>query len=167
MILFEDYECPACSHFETTSLPKVESKYVSAGSVLLAVWHRPLPQHTRAVGAAAAADCAGREGKFWEMRNTLFRNQQRLSDADLAKFAHEFGLREFGVCTQDDATARRITDWQTAAKEFKVNSTPTVFLGTIVGGDRLKVSSRWSGSRSFDDVARAIESLLSSAPIAK
>ena len=162
MILFEDYQCPASSHFETTSLPRIESKYVSSGRLLLAVWHRPLPQHERAVDAAAAAECAGKDGKFWEMRNTLFRNQQRFADSELAAFAREFSVRDFGACVKDTSTTGRITDSLNSARAFKVNSTPTVFLGTM-DGNRLRVTTRWSGSRPFEAVSRAIDDLLAGA----
>jgi protein-disulfide isomerase len=160
MILFEDYECPACTQFETTALEEIEAAYVASGKVRLAVWHRPLPQHRRAVPAAAAAECAGREGQFWQMRHTLFRNPQRMGDADLAELARDMGLREFEACYQDETTASSILTWMAAAKAFGVNGTPTVFVGKALAGDRLQVNTRWSGSRSFADVARIIEGLL-------
>jgi protein-disulfide isomerase len=50
------------------------------GKILFAYRHYPLPQHEFAKLAAAAAEAAGEQGKFWEMYRYLFANQERLSE---------------------------------------------------------------------------------------
>ena len=57
------------------------------------VWRDlPLPFHPNAMPAAIAARAAGEQGKFWEMHDKLFANQQQLDRADLEKYAQELGL---------------------------------------------------------------------------
>jgi protein-disulfide isomerase len=53
---------------------------------------QPLPFHNHAQLAAEAALAANEQGKFWEMHDKLFGNQQALERGDLEKYAQEIGL---------------------------------------------------------------------------
>ncbi len=48
--------------------------------------------HPYAFKAAMAAEAANEQGKFWEMHDLLFENQDHLTEADLLKYAEELGL---------------------------------------------------------------------------
>jgi protein-disulfide isomerase len=54
--------------------------------------HLPLPGHKQARPAAIAAMAAHRQGKFWEMHEMLFSNQERLDAASIAGYARHLGL---------------------------------------------------------------------------
>src|SRR5262249_26885532 len=87
--IFSDFQCPFCSRVEPT-LKQVEQAY--PGKVRFA-WHNyPLPFHDKAMGAAQAAMAAGEQGKFWEMHDKMFANQQALDRPSLEKYAQELGL---------------------------------------------------------------------------
>lgn len=72
MIMYSDFQCPFCARFAKEVFPQIEQRYVATGSVALAFRHLPLPIHPQALQAAAVAECAGRQGKFWEMHDRLF-----------------------------------------------------------------------------------------------
>ena len=48
--------------------------------------------HPHAQHAAEAAEAAGAQGRFWEMHDILFENQDALDDEDLAHYAEVLGL---------------------------------------------------------------------------
>jgi protein-disulfide isomerase len=89
MIIFSDFQCPFCSRVEPT-LKQISDKY---GSKIRFVWKNyPLPFHQNAMPAAEAAMAADAQGKFWEMHDKLFANQQSLDRATYEKHATELGL---------------------------------------------------------------------------
>lgn len=71
---FGDYQCPACAQWHTfikdTMLPKYQDK------ILFVFKNFPLPIHKNAKASAYAVEAAGVQGKFWEMHNIVYENQQ-------------------------------------------------------------------------------------------
>jgi protein-disulfide isomerase len=89
MIIFSDFQCPFCTRVEPT-LAAIEKEY--AGKVRQVWKNYPLPFHNNAEPAAEAAMAADAQGKFWEMHDKLFANQQNLDRPSLEKYAQELGL---------------------------------------------------------------------------
>lgn len=92
LIEFTDYECPFCGrHFRDTS-PKILKDYVETGKIRYVFSDLPLSMHAHAKKAAEAALCAGEQGKYWEMHDLLFANQQALDNSNLIAYATKVGL---------------------------------------------------------------------------
>jgi protein-disulfide isomerase len=89
IVEFSDFQCPFCSKVVPT-VKQIEEKY--QGKVHLTFRNFPLPFHNNAGPAAEAAMAAHMQGKFWEMHDKLFGNQQSLDRASFEKFAGEIGL---------------------------------------------------------------------------
>ena len=89
VIIFSDFQCPFCSRVEPT-LSQMEKEY--AGKVRFVWKNYPLPFHNNAEPAAEAAMAAHAQGKFWQMHDKLFQNQQALDKAALEKYAQDVGL---------------------------------------------------------------------------
>ncbi len=71
---FSDFECPFCERWYQETLPDIRAQV--GEDVAIAFLHFPLTQiHPNAAGAHAAAECAGEQGKFWEMHDLLFERQ--------------------------------------------------------------------------------------------
>jgi protein-disulfide isomerase len=69
------------------------------------IWKNfPLPMHTKAPAAHAAAEAAHRQEKFWEMYDLLFADQQQLEPAQFEKYATQLGL-DLGRFKADVASA--------------------------------------------------------------
>ena len=102
VIVFTDYQCDGCARHELDVQPTLDREFVDSGQVLWIVKSLPLREHRQAVIAAAAAECAGDQGKFWPMHRALFSEASRWSsdraETELAAIARETGL---------DATAFR------------------------------------------------------------
>ncbi|MFQ5381006.1 MAG: DsbA family protein [Dehalococcoidia bacterium] len=72
---FSDFQCPFCQRWTQDTLGALRTRL--GEDVALAFLHFPIVQiHPNAGNASVAAYCAGRQGKFWEMHDILFRRQQ-------------------------------------------------------------------------------------------
>ena len=80
LVEFSDYQCPFCQRFFATTLSAIKKHYVDTGKVRYVFRDFPLDQlHRQARKAAEAVHCAGDHGKYWEMHDLLFQNQDRKS----------------------------------------------------------------------------------------
>jgi protein-disulfide isomerase len=127
IVVFSDFQCPFCSRVEPT-LKQVEQAF--PGKVRIAWRHQPLPFHPNAMPAARAAEAARLQGKFWEMHDKLFTDQQALSEASYSKYARELGLdvARFQKEAAGEAAGRRIADDQALAAKVGASGTPTMFV---------------------------------------
>jgi protein-disulfide isomerase len=96
VVEFGDFQCPACQRHALTTQPALDKKFVETGQVLWVVKHFPLRSHPHAP-VAAAAECAGAQGKFWAMHHLLFERVEQWSTGDdpdpaLGRLAAELGL---------------------------------------------------------------------------
>ncbi|MGB7069603.1 MAG: thioredoxin domain-containing protein, partial [Pyrinomonadaceae bacterium] len=70
---FADFQCGGCAAIHPT-LKEVQALYGS--KIKLIFRNFPLPMHDKSTDAAVASEAAGMQGKFWDMQNQLFTNQQ-------------------------------------------------------------------------------------------
>jgi protein-disulfide isomerase len=89
IVEFSDYQCPFCSRANAT-IQQLEKDY--EGKIRVAMKQHPLDFHPRAKPAALAAMAAGEQGKYWEMHDKMFANQQSIEDANLEQYARDLGL---------------------------------------------------------------------------
>src|SRR6185312_10750016 len=89
VVAFSDFQCPFCSRAVPT-IHQLETEY--GGKVKIVFKQFPLPFHDKAHLAAEAALAAHEQGKFWQMHDKLFANQQALDRPSLEKYAQELGL---------------------------------------------------------------------------
>ena len=93
LVEFSDYECPFCQRHFLSVLPEIKREYVDTGKVRYVFVDFPLEQlHPHARKAAEAAYCAGEQGRYWEMHDALFTNQQALELPQLGGHARNLGL---------------------------------------------------------------------------
>lgn len=128
LLEYGDYECPACGRAQ----PVVESVLSEVGQRLcFAFRHFPLTNvHPHAEPAAQTAEAAAADGKFWEMHQVLFANQDALDYDDLAEYASEVGL-DAGRLIRDVMAghyAGRIREDFQSGVRSGVNGTPSFFI---------------------------------------
>lgn len=134
IVEFSEYQCPFCGRV-TPTLKALEQKY--AGKVRIVFKDFPLQNHLQAPKAAEAAHCAGDQGKYWEMHDLLFSNQQQLQIADLKKYAGGVGLDQakFDQCLDAGTHAANVQADVDLGSQMGVQSTPTLYVnGRIVTG---------------------------------
>jgi protein-disulfide isomerase len=161
LLVFSDFQCPFCAKFARETLPTLEAKYVRTGSVLVAFRHLPLDMHPHAKAAAEAAECAKRQGKFWQYHDALFAQPDRLSAADLTAAARQIGLDPgaFEACTSGRSMASIVKSDLEDARALGINFTPVVMIGRL-DGTQLQVTDVISGAQSFEHFSGPLDRVL-------
>jgi protein-disulfide isomerase len=137
MVEFTDYQCPFCGRFETGTFPEIKRKYIDTGKMRLIVRDLPLSDlHPFALKAAQSVHCAGDQGKFWEMKDLVFKNQNKLDVVSLTGYAtKDLGLNEntFTSCMADGKHLKEIGEEAKYAQSLGITGTPTFIIGKTVG----------------------------------
>jgi protein-disulfide isomerase len=127
IVEYSDYQCPFCARVNPT-LDKVRATY--GDKVRIVFKDFPLPNHKEAPKAAEAAHCAGDQGKYWEMHDRLFGNQQQLVIPVLKQHAVDLKLdaAAFGECLDSGKHTMRVTESMRIGEQMGVQSTPTLYV---------------------------------------
>jgi diadenylate cyclase len=147
LLQYGDYECPYCGRIH----PVVRELRERMGERLRFVFrHFPLDSvHPRARRAAEAAEAAASQGRFWEMHDLLYENQEHLGDEDLRRYAAELGL-DVGRFAEDLAEHRhagRVQEDRRTGEGSGVGGTPAFFVNGV----------RYMGPLDLDGLLGAIE----------
>lgn len=145
LIEYGDFQCPGCAALYPV-FKEVKEQYDN--EVAFVFRHMPLTNiHPNARAAASAAEAAALQGKFWEMHDQLYENQDRWSSAqadDRANFfesyARTIGLNvdEFRAAVATPEISDRVSRDQAAARKAGLApSTPTV----VLNGEKLDLST--------------------------
>jgi protein-disulfide isomerase len=123
IILFEDLASPFSRHLYPTLKALMTE---SPGDLRLSYRHLPLPHNPQATPSANAAHCAHEQGRFWEMRDAIFRDER----PDLARLPADLGLNltDFHACLTSPKPGRRIAADAQAARRATVGGTPVLFV---------------------------------------
>jgi protein-disulfide isomerase len=131
LVEYGDYECPFCG----AAHKSVEQVLQVMGNDLrFAFRHFPLSQiHPHAYQAAEAAEAAGAQGRFWELHDLMFENQDRLGLRDLIGYAGALGLdlERFVTDLRGHAHAGRLREDFLSGVRSGVNGTPTFFVNGL------------------------------------
>ena len=163
IVEFSDFQCPFCARFHTSTLPQIQKDYVETGKVRHVFRNLPLESiHPMAFKAAEASLCASDQGKYWEMLNLLFANQQALAPEQLVGHAKTLGLdaAAFQKCLDSGKQAARIrTDLEEAGR-LGINGTPAFLVGLAMPDGKVKTVRFVSGARPYADFKAAIDAAL-------
>ncbi|HEY0322508.1 MAG TPA: thioredoxin domain-containing protein [Pyrinomonadaceae bacterium] len=131
LVEYGDFECPHCGAAHVT----VKEIQQMLGDGLRFVFrHFPLTQiHPHAERAAEASEAAGAQGRFWEMHDLLFENQQTLDDRHLVFFAEtlELDVVRFARELQAGVYRERVREDFMSGVRSGVNGTPTFFINGV------------------------------------
>ena len=130
IVEFSDFQCPFCGR-EFPVIEKLMKEY--DGKVRLVFRHFPLDFHPFAEKAAEAGACAADQGKFWELHDKMFSNQQKLAVDDLKGYAKSVGIdsTKFDKCLDSGEKKPQVDDDQKAGAAAGVNGTPAFFINGI------------------------------------
>jgi len=120
--------------------------------------------HKMASKLAEAAECAGEQGKFWEMRERFFANQKDLKLEALQSHAEAIGLNKekFQQCLDSGKYAAKIKSDMAEGQKATVGSIPNFLIGFAEPDDKVKAVKMLKGAKPYTAFQEAIESLLSS-----
>jgi protein-disulfide isomerase len=150
LLEYGDYQCPSCG----AAYPIVKRVQKHFGKRLAFVFRNfPLTQlHRYAEAAAETAEFAAAHGKFWQMHDLIYENQQRLDEdllVELAEQVHLVPAQLMGALESKQFESRVKTDFSSGVRSG-VNGTPTFFIN----------GQRHDGSYDFDSLVEAIAQVL-------
>ena len=129
IIYYSDFECPFCAPY-IESLDKIVENY--GDDVVLVFRHFILNNHSLALEAALASECATEQDGFWEMYDKLYQNSemQLLNKEEYIKNAEEIGLdvEQFTTCLESQKYKEKIQKLVNEAKSYGVSGTPTTYI---------------------------------------
>jgi protein-disulfide isomerase len=143
LVEYGDFECPHCGR----AYPIVKEVQRVLGDRLRFVFRNfPISEsHPHAEHAAEASEAAAAQGKYWEMHDVLFENQDALSDRHLIAYAGDIGVdvTQFTRDLENGSYANDVAEDFSSGVRSGVNGTPTFFVnGVRFDGD-------WSDADSF------------------
>lgn len=129
---YGDFQCPACGQY----YPMVEQVFAKyKDKISFTFRHFPLPQHQNAIPAAYASEAAGMQGKFWEMYDMLYKNQNDWAEVKTPQtffesYAQKLGLdmTKYKADVVSDAVKARVDRSANSAKMSSLDHTPTFFI---------------------------------------
>lgn len=134
---FADFQCGSCGAAHPV-MKEIQSTY---GSKIKMIFRNfPLPMHDKAYDAAVAAEAAGMQGKFWDMHNQLFTNQQTWASPSAnakqlwADYAQKIGLnvQQWQSDMVGMAAKSRVDQDIARGKGVGVSSTPSVYINGVL-----------------------------------
>lgn len=123
---FSDFECPHCA----AARPVLEAEVAQNPNVRLCFKHFPLPGHSNAMSAAQATVFAQRHGKFWELHDLLFENQQSLSPQKIKDLTAQVGLDPNALvqAVQKDELTAPVEKSREEGRKLGIMGTPTIYV---------------------------------------
>ncbi|PLS82035.1 disulfide bond formation protein DsbA [Candidatus Saccharibacteria bacterium] len=169
VVLFEygDFQCPSCGNAYPI-VKQVKEKYKD--QIAFVYRNYPLTSiHPHALAASTAAEAAGKQGKFWEMHDKLFENQQAWSSVNpevrtqvFEGYARELGLNidQFNKDLRSEDVKNKVARDRQIGRDIGVSGTPTFFLQ----GRQLE-NNQWNSVEALDKtIADALKQAGVSAP---
>jgi protein-disulfide isomerase len=149
LVEYGDFECPHCrrAHFMAKALRKAMGK-----KLRFAFRNFPLTAlHPSAQIAAEGAESAARQGKFWEMHDMLFENQDMLGPDAIVVWAQSLNLdmKAFRAAIEDGTALAKIREDRASGIRSGVNGTPTFFVNGY----------RYNGLPEYGELAAFLQSV--------
>lgn len=162
MEVTEDFQCPICARFSNEELRRLIDDFVRPGLLRIETHDVEFLDSgtTESLDAAAAAGCAGEQGRYWEYHDWLYANQHGENKGaftrprlDAIASSIELDQDAFAVCMNATAERSKVTAATNAALAAGIHATPTF---VVNGGKPI------SGLPSYDDLASYLRGLLPS-----
>jgi protein-disulfide isomerase len=159
VVEFADFECPACGQFATLAEPDIRKRLIEPGTISYRFYDFPLPMHKNTWPASNAAACADEQGKFWEMHDQLFNQQDQWNGqatsrpkSKFQEYAKAIGLNvdQWEACFDAKKYEPRIKANEQMAIKRGASQTPTFVIGNKMIG----------GAISFDHFKALVDSAL-------
>jgi len=164
IIEYSDYQCPFCGEYSREVFPRLDSDYVKSGKIRYYFRDLPLSSHPQALQAAQASRCAGEQGKFWEMHERLFANQNALAADALKQHAGALGLdaARFDECLSSGKYRSAVARSLASAERLRIDGTPAFLIGLLdANGEVVKVNQVMLGAKTYEEFKALLDGALS------
>lgn len=166
LIEFSDYQCPFCARHVRETAAQIDKEYVQTGKLRHVFLDFPLESiHKLAFKAAEAANCAGEQGKYWEMHDRLYASQSSLDQWTAHAQAVGLDLPKFEECLNSGRQAAEIRRDMAEAQKAGITGTPAFFLAYAdPRSSKIRTVTRLTGALPFATFKAAIDKLLAGEP---
>lgn len=134
---FADFQCPTCATTHPV-MNEIKSVYGSRIKFIFRNYPLAIPAHDKSYEAAVATEAAGIQGKFWDMQNLLFNNQQAWTANPNYKQVWNEYAQKLGIDVdkfQSDMAGlgakSRVDEDIKRGRGLNVNSTPTILVNGV------------------------------------
>jgi protein-disulfide isomerase len=137
IIEFSDYQCPFCRVFWKDSFAQLKKEYIDTGKVRFVYRDYALSFHPMADPSAQAAECADDQGKYWELHDKIFAEQEKKGQGtvqftlqELKQWASSIGLDSaaFNACLDSGKHKDEVKKDLDAGTAAGVTGTPSFFI---------------------------------------
>jgi len=131
IVEFTDYQCPFCQQFHLAVFTRLAKNYIDMGKLRFYSRDFPLSVHENAARAAQAGRCAGDQDRFWEMRDRLQSNSDKLTLTNILRYAKDLGMNggTFKSCLQTEKYKEAVAVDIAQARSIGASATPTFIVG--------------------------------------
>jgi protein-disulfide isomerase len=143
IVEFSDYECPVCQRFYATTYQELKKEYIDTGKVNIVYRDFPLTFHKNAQEAAEAAECAGEQGKYYEMHDQLLGFGVSGGTTTYKNYAENLGLdiEQFNECLDSREMKDEVRKDLKDGQKIGISGTPSFIINgeLIVGAQPFSV----------------------------
>ena len=135
IVEFTDYQCPFCQRFHVTAFNELKKAYIDTGKARFYSKDLPLDFHPNAMRAAQAARCAADQDKFWELREAMSSNPDKLDMGNIMAFASNLKLdiSKFQECVTSEKYKDKVQNDVMEAMRLGASGTPAFIVGKSTG----------------------------------
>lgn len=163
VVEFSDLQCSFCVKYYNETFPQLVKNYVDTGKIRYVAREFPLTTiHKEAQRASQAALCAG--DRYWDLREVIFKNRQKLSEDDLAAYAAGSGVEigEWRACMESNIYVDKVREDMRDAQELGIKGTPGFVFGLTDPDnlDSFRAVKMLPGAYPYDEFEKVINGLL-------
>jgi protein-disulfide isomerase len=136
LVMFSDFQCPFCAQ-AVGLVDEVLKAYPN--DVKFVMKQFPLRQiHPQADPAARAAIAAGKQGKFWEVHDELYKNFRTLSPESIKGIAEKAGLdmKKWEADMNSEEVKKQVEEELALGQKSDVRGTPSFFINGKIAQNR-------------------------------
>ena len=148
IVEFTDYQCENCKHYDTETFNKIKTNYIDTNKIKYIIKDYPLTIHKNSLLASMTAICANEQGKYKEIRTTLYKEQKNWSNSTnpeklFLQYIEQENLdkTKFENCINNPATKRKILESTQLGEKLNIQDTPTFLINDkkIIGAQSYEV----------------------------
>jgi len=161
VVEISSFKCSHCRTFHAEVFPALRAQYIDAGRVRWVVLNASDENADQFAKIFALARCAGRQGRYWELLDDLFRVAHRAPSflEDLLAKNTRLDRPALDQCLRDRALRTVLADDFARYAALKVRGTPT-FLIWKLGRDGTRTEATIAGGQKLDYFQRVLDGLL-------
>jgi len=163
LIEFADYQCEHCRQFAAETMKQIERDYITNGRIGYVFYDLPMENsHPYAIKAAVAVQCAGKQGRLWEMNHKLLSDPMALTPNDLMSHAASLMLdmNRFRRCVEDVSTEASVRQKMREAFQMDIKGTPIFLVGIRKTSGTIKALRMIEGGYPYEVFKATLEALI-------